>query len=167
MIVVRIVVRLAAIAAALAGLYRYCWLPLQCDYRLPGIKQRTMKAVDMTDRIVAAAIARRNIEELREAERGCPLSVDVKNLIGMNASIIGRNDLLLESLNEALTLDHRPELYFNRALALMGSGRLNEAMPDFVRSSRFDPTVLESLDGNLRNAIEAEVVKQGFPPLKE
>jgi tetratricopeptide (TPR) repeat protein len=152
---VRWAIRIAALIVAALALNRYTLRPWQANRVLWTVQQRSQMALQSgPDR--AARIARYNIDQLETIAPACATNVDYYILLAANARIMGDNPLAIHEYTAALSADHRPEIYFNRGMTYLESGNVEAAVPDFVRAARFSPTIVESLDGELRKRVTRE-----------
>ncbi|HSP16197.1 MAG TPA: hypothetical protein VLV78_15730 [Thermoanaerobaculia bacterium] len=107
---------------------------------------------------LAARTARRNLQLIQSVDSRACCDVDYPLLLAANATLLGRRDEAVQHLDEALRLDNRPEVYFNRGSALLALGRIDEAVRDFAIAVDFDSGLLTEIDGNLRDRVAKVVV---------
>jgi hypothetical protein len=60
-------------------------------------------------------------------------------------------------MDEALRVDDRPQVYYNRGLMLLELGRVNDAVRDLATAVDFDPSLLAGIDGELRDRVAKAV----------
>jgi tetratricopeptide (TPR) repeat protein len=151
-------IRVVSILAAAGMMYWFCIMPMRCAHAIRSAETSTKTAFEggMAD-WMAVKIARRNLALLQSVNpKACP-DVDYPLLLSANATLLSHKDEAVEHLDEALLLDHRPEVYFNRATALLAVGRIDEAVHDFAVAADFNPDLLAEIDGSLRDRVAAKV----------
>jgi len=79
------------------------------------------------------------VRALREASEMDPTSLRVLAARGDLFLLVGRDESAVEAYDEALALEPRAEVYFNRSLALEQLGRDREAALDRERALVLDP----------------------------
>lgn len=141
-------------AAALA-LYRYSWLPYQANHVLFEVDQRSDEA-ETADPIQGMPVARDNIAMLESVAVAGQTDVNYHMLYASNARMLQRPDLARQHYDAALAIDRRPEIYLQRGFTALESGHVEAAMPDFVRAVRFNPALLDQLDGPLGERVAHE-----------
>ena len=149
-----VLVRAAAVLAASLGIYRLAVVPLRSDVVLREVEQRTATA-RMVGTQRAPALARMNLDELQRTAIGGRLDPSWYLLRGANCEILERWQEAADAYTQALRIDDRPEIYFNRGLVMMRVGRLDAAVRDLTRAARFDPGVLNQIDGETRRRVAA------------
>jgi tetratricopeptide (TPR) repeat protein len=161
----RAICRLAATLAAAFAFYRYSWLPEHVNHMLKTLETRTQTAMDAPgDRAIFAA--RDNIAALQTITDACRLSIDYHLIYAVNARILGRNDEAVAHYTEALTIDHRPEIYFERGVTYLDERKLDAATADIALAARFNPNFLESIDAGMQARVAAvnKAVPYNPPP---
>ena len=150
-----IVVRLAAAVAAVLGIWRMCVLP----YRAVGvefaIEQRSERADAVSDRTRSVILARENLRELDGIAGARRLAVTWYILYAGNCELLERWDAAVDVYTRALRIDQRPELYFHRGLDRIHVGQAEAGVGDLITAARFQPAVLDQLDGELRARVAA------------
>jgi len=157
--------RLAATVAAAAAFYQYSWMPEHANHLLKTVETRTDTAAGTGgDRAIFAA--RDNIALLQTITNACALSVDYHLIYAANARILGRNDEAVAHYTEALTIDHRPEIYFDRGMTYLEEGKLDAATADIALATRFNSGFLESIDAGMQARVAAvnKAVPYNPPP---
>jgi tetratricopeptide (TPR) repeat protein len=149
-----VLVRAAAVLAACLGIYRLAVVPLRSDLVLREVEQRTATALRVDERR-AAVLARMNLDELQRTATGGRLDPSWYLLRGANCELLERWQDAADAYTQALRIDDRPEIYFNRGLVMMRVGRIDAAVRDLTKAARFDPTVLERIDGETRRRVAA------------
>ena len=100
-------------------------------------------------------MARENLRDLDRIASGRPIAVTWYMLYGANCTLMGRQREATDVYTRALRVDQRPEIYFNRALARLQLGETDGAVADMATAARFNPFLLEQLDGELRARVTA------------
>lgn len=138
----------AVILAALVGAWavmRFVYVPHRCNAGITAAEVAT-NATEQTasdyDRLLRA---RRNLELLAGLRESCPTEVRVPMLTAANLEFVGRPDDALASYQEALRIDHRPEIYVEIARMQLQLGQVDEAVASYVTATRFSPLVVESI----------------------
>ncbi|HEX3578157.1 MAG TPA: hypothetical protein VHY33_06305 [Thermoanaerobaculia bacterium] len=161
--VARAICRLAATLAAAFAFYRYSWLPEHTDRMLKSLQTRTETAMNTPgDRGIFAA--RDNIAMLQTITNACKLSIDYHLIYAVNARILHRNDEAIEHYTEALTIDHRPEIYFDRGTTYLEEGKLDPATSDIALAVRFNPNYIENVDAGMQSRIKAVIDAVPYNP---
>lgn len=150
-------VALRALAAAGAPLA--IWLvalqPYQAARAEFVIRQRSQRADSAGDHTRSVILARQNLSELEEIGGPRRLAVTWYVLYAGNCELLERWDGAADAYTRALRIDQRPELYFNRGLDRLRLGQTDAAMADLVTAARFQPAVLDQIDGELRGRVAA------------
>ena len=68
---------------------------------------------------------------------------------------MGRWREAIDIYTRALRVDQRPEIYFDRGLARQRLGETDAAVADMATAARFNPFLVEQLDGELRPRVTA------------
>src|SRR5436190_9570366 len=142
----RLSARAAAVVAAILALHFVCIGPYGGNVALRAISERSELA-QTSDQQTAAVVARQNIDDLNRVAAARRLDPAWYMLYAANCSLIGRFPAAIDAYTRALAIDDRPELYVNRGMVLLRVDRTEEAVKDLARAARFDPTVVEHLDG--------------------
>ena len=150
----RLSVRAAAVVAAVILFEYFCVLPYRGNLVLREVAERTAIA-GTSDAPTAAILARRNLDDLDHAARARRLHPAWYMFYAANCDVLGRLPAAADAYTGALRVDDRPELYVNRARIFLRLGRTEEAVADLVKAARFDPAVVEQLDGALRARVTA------------
>jgi tetratricopeptide (TPR) repeat protein len=161
----RAVCRLAAAIAAAAAFYWYSWMPEHANHVLKTLQTRTETAAGTGgDRAIFAA--RDNIALLQTITNACQLSIDYHLIYAVNDRILGRNDEAIEHYTEALSADHRPEIYFDRGITYLEERNLDAATNDIALAVRFNPGFFDSIDAQMQARVAAvnKAVPYNPPP---
>lgn len=151
---VRWTIRLLAIGLASVALYRLTWLPYHANHVFFEVDQRTA-AVQNGDVFQAAPAARDNLARLQTVAAVGRTDIVYHMLYAANARLLQRWDDALLHYDAALAIDHRPEIYFDRGMMLVERGKVDAALPDLVKATRFRPIYLEEIEGSLRKRVRA------------
>ena len=151
-----LLVRAAAVLAACLGIDRLAVVPLRSDLVLREVEQRTATA-QRVDTRRAAGLARTNLEELQRNAAGGRLDPSWYLLRGANCELLGRWQEAADTYTQALRIDDRPEIYVNRGLVMMRLGQKDDAVRDLTTAARFDPTVLNQIDGETRTRVASAI----------
>jgi len=150
----RSVIRIAVVIAAGFALYWLVVLPYRGNLALRAIAQSSVVA-QTANREVAVIVARQNLDALQTIAAGRRLAPTWYMLYGANCEVLDRLGDAAESYTAALRIDDRPELYVNRAMVRLHLGQPDAAIADLAYAARFQPTVLEHLDGEIRARVAA------------
>jgi tetratricopeptide (TPR) repeat protein len=149
-----ICIRVVAAIVAAFGIYYFCVVPYRGNLLLVGVGLRTANA-EKANPIRTINLAHENLRDLDVAKRGCRLDPNWYLLYGTNCELLGRWTEAADTYTRALRIDDRPEIYVNRGMVMLHLGRVSEAEADLTRAARFDPTVINDLDGDLRARVVA------------
>jgi tetratricopeptide (TPR) repeat protein len=90
-------------------------------------------------------LARENLVQLLSLREQCRDSVHVHVLVGLNQWLLGRNEEALASYRQALTIDHRPEIYLAIGDILLALDRFDEAVESYTTAVRFKPDAIHAI----------------------
>lgn len=152
--VIRWTVRAAAVVVAALALYRYAWLPYRANHVLFDVERRT--ALAETQPYTGLTIARDNLVRLESVASGCRTDVNYHMLYAANDRLLRRWDDAERHYNLALTIDHRPEIYFWRGMTKLGRGDVDAAVADLVIAARFNESTTDELEGHLRDRVRRQ-----------
>ena len=144
----RSLVRLAAVIAAAAALYWLVVLPYRGNLVLQAVAESSAVA-QKTDPQIAVIMARANVAAGRRLDPAWYM------LYGSNCELLDRLPAAAEAYTRALRIDDRPELYVNRAMVRLHLGQTDAAIADLDYAARFNPAVMEQIDGELRARVAA------------
>jgi tetratricopeptide (TPR) repeat protein len=100
-------------------------------------------------------MARENLRDLDRIVSARRVDVSWYVLYGSNCMLMGRWREAVDVYTRALRVDQRPEIYFDRALARLQLGEIDAAVADLATAARFNPFLVEQLDGELRVRVTA------------
>jgi O-antigen ligase len=146
--------RTTAIVAAGLAIDQLCIAPYRGNLILREVAARSLHAQSLDDRH-AIDIAHTNLHDLDEAASGRRLDPAWYLLYGTNCEILERWNDAVTAYTNALRIDDRPEIYVNRGLVHLRLGQTDLAVSDLATAARFDPSVLDQLDGELRARVAA------------
>ncbi|MEA2239246.1 MAG: hypothetical protein QOC81_3970 [Thermoanaerobaculia bacterium] len=151
-----LVFRLAAIVVACAGIDRLCIDPYRANLVLSQVAMRSMAAQSLDARR-AKELAHQNISDLIRTARARKLDPAWYMLYGTNCEILGRWNEAADAYTNALRIDDRPEIYENRGLVMLQLRKPDLAVADLATAARFDPDLVNQLEGELRVRVAAAV----------
>jgi O-antigen ligase len=146
--------RTAAIVAAAFAINQLCIAPYRGNLILREVAARSLQAQSLDDPR-ALDIAHTNLHDLDEAASGRRLDPAWYLLYGSNCEILERWNDAVTAYTNALRVDDRPEIYVNRGLVRLRLGQTDLAVSDLATAARFNPSVLDQLDGELRARVVA------------
>ncbi|HYU26844.1 MAG TPA: hypothetical protein VEO74_16650 [Thermoanaerobaculia bacterium] len=147
-------VRAAALVAAALGIDRLCIEPHRGAVVEAAVERRTTVAEAVGPQL-GAIMARENLRDLDRIASARRLAPSWYVLYGRNCSLMGRWREAVDVYTRALRIDQRPEIYFDRGLARVRLGETDAAVADLATAARFNPFLLEQLDGELRPRVAA------------
>ena len=150
----RSLARVVAVVAAAFALYRLCILP----YRASAVEvevQRRSAFAEKAEPQRAAIVARENLVELDRVAGARRLEASWYMLYGGNSALLDRWPEAVDVYTRALGIDQRPEIYFNRGLSRLHVGQTDAGVADMAAAVRFNPQLLDQLDGDLRARVAA------------
>jgi tetratricopeptide (TPR) repeat protein len=150
----RFSVILLACAAAIYGIDQLCVEPWRASLVLRDVEQRSALAESVAP-TPATTLAHTNLHDLASAARASRLNPEWYLLYGANCELLGRWEDAANAYTGALKIDDRPEIYVNRGMVMLHLGRADAAVSDLATAARFDPKVLDDLDGELRERVAA------------
>ena len=126
-------------AAALWCAYRTSYLPYRFNLAKPDIERHSLRAFEDRNQQLAALQARRNLEVLAKYETACDDDVDLYMEKAANERVLGRMQEAIASYENALEIDHRPEIYFNLGATQLQAGDRERGIENLVTAVRFHP----------------------------
>ena len=149
-----VIVRAAAVVLAAFGVYCLCILPYRGTVVEAAVQRRSERA-DVADQQHAVILARQNLNDLDRVAAGRRLAASWYMLYAGNLTLLDRWPEAIDIYTQALRIDQRPEIYFNRGLAHLHHGEHAAAVADLVTAARFDPFVTDQLGGELQKQVRA------------
>src|SRR5437899_2667092 len=149
-----IFVRAAALIAAAFGIDRLCIAPYRAAAAEAAVERRTTVAESVGPQL-GAIMARENLHDLDRIASARRVAASWYMLYGSNCMLMGRWREATDVYTRALGVDQRPEIYFNRALARLQLGETDAAVADMATAARFNPFLIEQVDGELRARVTA------------
>jgi tetratricopeptide (TPR) repeat protein len=150
----RVLVRAAAVVAGWFAFDYLCVQPFRGNMALGDVYEHSVIS-ESRDPQQAAALARRNLTDLDRLARSCRLDPTWYLLYASNCEILQRWPEASDAYTRALRIDDRPEIYFERGLVMLHLGRMDAAVADLATAARFNPNVLNGIDGQLRARVAA------------
>lgn len=148
-----LIVRATAVVLAFAGLRDLCVIPFRDNLVLRDVERRSSAAQSL-DPQRTASIAHTNLHKLDQA-RSRRLDPAWYLLYGANCELLERWPEAADAYTRALQIDDRPEIYVNRGMVMLHMGRPDAAVADLATAARFDPNVLNEVDGEFRARVAA------------
>ena len=149
-----ILARVAAVVAAAFAIDRLCVRPYRGAAVETEVQQRSTIA-EAVDHQRAVILVRENLHDLNRVAPDRRLAPSWYMLYGGNLELVDRWREATDVYTRALAIDHRPEIYFNRGLGLLRLGQLDASIADMATAARFNPLLLEQIDGELRARVAA------------
>jgi len=149
-----LLLRLVAVIGAVIVIDQLCVQPFRGNLLLRDIEQRSALAQTL-DPIRAKELAHTNLHDLDTGARGRRLDPEWYLLYGANCEIVERWSDAADAYSRALQIDQRPEIYVNRGLVMLHMGAADAAVSDLATAARFDPTIVDQLEGELRARVAA------------
>jgi tetratricopeptide (TPR) repeat protein len=151
---VTFLIRVAAVIAALFAIDQLCVAPFRGNLLLRDIEQRSARAQTL-EPARAKELAHENLHDLDTGARGRRLDPEWYLLYGTNCEIVERWSDAADAYTRALQIDQRPEIYVNRGLVMLHMGAADAAVADLATAARFDPNIIDQLEGELRARVAA------------
>jgi tetratricopeptide (TPR) repeat protein len=150
---IMILIRIVAIMGALFAVHRLTIQPWRCNLILKQVQLSSLAAMSSTSPQDAARSSQRNLDRLEAHEAGCRMKVDYYLMLAANNLFLGRYEPAVATYQRALTIDHRPEIYFDLGTTLLEQGRVAEATPLLIQAVRFNPMMLDQISGEARKRV--------------
>ena len=149
-----VLVRVAALIAAAFGIDWLCIAPQRAAAVEAAVERRTTAAQSVGPQL-GAITARGNLGDLDRIASARRLAASWYVLYGQNCELMGRWREAIDLYTRALRVDQRPEIYFDRGLAWLRLGETDAAVADMATAARFNPFLVEQVDGELRPRVAA------------
>jgi tetratricopeptide (TPR) repeat protein len=159
MMLMRSLLRIAALIAAAIGIYQLCVEPYRGNLIIDEVARRSVAAQSASG-LDKTALVNANLRQLDGAEESRRLDPNWYLLYGANCELLERWHDALIVYTRALQIDHRPEIYEARGLVEQQLGLMNEAEADLVTAARFNPGMLRDLDDAIRPRVEAALPRE-------
>ena len=150
----RSLARAAAIVAGALAFYWLCVLPYHASAVEVEVQRRSAFA-EKAEPQRAVIMARENLAELDRIARVRRLDASWYMLYGGNYAMLDRWPEAVDAYSRALAIEQRPEIYFNRGLGRLHLGQTDAGIADMVTAVRFNPQLLDQIDGELRARVAA------------
>lgn len=141
-------------ALAVYLIHALCVVPWRCNRAIRHVHLTTPQ-IDRMGPVSRARLARENMERLERFAAGGRTEPNLYLLMAANAEKLGRPEDAIGYLTEALKIDQRPEIYFNRGAIELDLGRQDAATRDMVTAVQFDAALAARLDPELRDIVES------------
>ncbi len=149
-----ILARVAAVVVAAFAIYHFCIRPYRGAVVEVDVQQRSA-AAEKADHQRTIILVRDNLRDLDRVATDRRLAPSWYMVYAGNLSLIERWREADEVYTRALAIDHRPEIYFSRGLVRLRLGKLDAAIADMATAARFNPFLLDQIDGELRARVAA------------
>ena len=162
MLILRVALAAAVIAAAFHAIRERCYFPFQCNRVKKRAEAATSWAMDHSGSIQAALMARRVNAELIPCIEHCPAAVNTYMIAAANYAVLHRIPEAIVMYERALRYDRRPEIYFELGMAYLEVGQRDRAISAllvwrlfYARDTGviFDPSVRAEVDALTRRFI--------------
>lgn len=150
----RVIVAVVLLIAASVAIHHSCVVPFQDNLVMRDVEER-MSIMDTVDSFRASQLARLNLADLDRVASSRRLDPAWYMYVGANCELLDRWEDAAKAYTDALAIDQRPEIYFNRGLVMLHLGRMAEAETDMIRAVRFNPFFADRISGELRARVEA------------
>ena len=149
-----ILARAAAVVVAAFAIHYFCIGPYRAAVVEAEVQQRSDVAAK-ADHQLTVILVRHNLRDLDRIAADRRLAPSWYMVYAGNQSLIERWREADEVYTRALAIDHRPEIYFSRGLVRLRLGELDAAIADMATAARFNPFLLDQIDGELRARVAA------------
>lgn len=164
--IVRLLLALAAIAAALYAIRVRSVPQYRCNRELALVEQRIDALGSVVDEARIAAGTRENMAVLLRCREVLPTSVHVRKFIADNYLLREDHENARAGYLETLQVDRRPEIYHDLAVAALRTGRIDEAREHFITASLVSPWYMQEMVEPLKSEVYS-VVDQSFKTAAE
>jgi tetratricopeptide (TPR) repeat protein len=133
----RVAVCLAVIAVTPYALDAIAIRPYRCNIVKKNVQTQSIALLDVP---LGPAVSRRVhgfIADLQPCAEACPTDADMYMTLAVTDRILGRPDHAIEMYTEALKIERRPELFFNRGVMRLQVGQRALAIEDFMQACAF------------------------------
>ena len=152
----RQLIRLAALPPAALALYWLCWMPAKANALLLSIDDESARIETLPgDERVAGA--RDHVSRLAEVEPFCRRNIDYLLILAANERMADEPELAIETYTKALSVDHRPEIYYRRGMAKYELGMTDEAIRDFAITVSFSRRAIRRVPERVRERVLAAI----------
>jgi tetratricopeptide (TPR) repeat protein len=126
-------------AAALAGTYRFGYLPIKVNY-LTGVLRASGKATEeVTHEYTRLIRIRRDLALARELMHQTPERIGPYTVAAANEWLLGHREEALKLYEQTLAYDRRPEILIHMGILHCERGELEEARRRFLPAVLFNP----------------------------
>jgi hypothetical protein len=153
-----IAVRACAVVLALVALNRFCIVPFRCNRAILDARLLAARAAAEPTPSRASADAQRSSALVEPFVASCGRTeVNLHIILASNAITAGHADEALSHYDDALAIEQRPEIYFDRGMTQIGLRRTAAGEADLVRAVRFNPYLLDEIGGETRERVRIAV----------
>jgi tetratricopeptide (TPR) repeat protein len=152
--------------ATVYGIWRYAFVPYRCNVLLTDAKMRVRVAAQSSDPVLAAQLARRNIEDLQSCDRGSPGSTAAAMVLAGSYRIVGRLNEAERVYERLLTFDRRAEIYYNLGMTQLDEGKRDAALQNLSTACIYNPSYIDAIDAyspEVRRALDAYQTQLATP----
>jgi tetratricopeptide (TPR) repeat protein len=155
---IRVLICVVIAGCAAYALDRIIFDPLRCNASLKRVQARSITLLDIPLGPAVSHTVHDMLAELGPCTGSCPTDPDMYMTIAVADRILGRYEHAAAMYTEALKIDRRPELFFNRGVMRLQMGRRDLAMDDFVEACTFADLYANVIpDTGLANQVMARV----------
>lgn len=137
-------------------IYHASIIPLRCNRANQALQNSTIEAMNQTGGM-AAVTARKNLDAVLKSIAHCPRVPNFYMIAAANYRILHRHEDAARMYETTLTLERRPEIYFQLGLSRVAMGMNHEAVESFVRACRFVPVLIDQVPTHLREEVRAQL----------
>lgn len=155
------VIRIAAVIAAVVAVQRLCVIPFRCNRAIHDARLLADRATTASSPSVAIADAQRSSALVQPYAETCGRTeVNVHIILAANAVTAGRNDEALAHYEEAIRVEPRPEIYFDRGMTKIAQHRTADGERDLVEAVRFNPYFLDQIGGETHERVSRAALRR-------
>lgn len=148
-----------ALVLGIVAIYHAVFIPLRCNRENKRLQDSTIAAMNQTG-ARAAVTARGNLDAVLQSIADCPRVPNFYMIAAANYRILERHEDAARMYETTLTLERRPEIYFQLALTLADMGMHKEGVENFVKACRFVPVLVDQVPAHLREEVRAQLYEQ-------
>lgn len=153
----RIAGLLLLVAATAYALHRWTIVPWRCSLAASRASA-ALQDVDAANDYVKLRVARSVIASLAGCERVSPPNVQIDYTRAEALALLGDHRAAIAGYQRALTIDRRPEIYFDLGMSHLQLLDRQAAVDDLAHAVAFDPARLDEISaGDLRSEVETRV----------
>lgn len=151
---------LSAVALIAGGvtIHHVVVIPWRCNLEEQRLQDATIAAMNQRGGR-AAVTARENLGAVMEAIADCPRGPNFYMIAAANYRIVRRLEDAAAMYEMTLTMERRPEIYFQLGLTRAEMGMHDEAIANFVKACRFVPVLVEQVPTHLEDQVRGQLEK--------